>query len=147
MVTKELKTELEDQGYARTGEIGGAPKLSYWTPDGRVIKALPSMHAYAKKIDGKMVNQGVRDANLDNGWLTSKPTELQLRCYYCDKWHPTEEEVEACGDKKKASEAKFTKQAKEELKSEDTDRIGKLETDMSEIKNLLKQLVKGASDG
>ena len=122
-----------------TGDIGGQPKQTYWTPDGRQIKAMPDIHHYAlKDKDDKVIANGVRDANLDKGWLLQKPSELKLYCPHCDRWHDTEGEIRQCESKNTQFVAKCEEKAKKEL---GIDRIGKLETDMSELKNLMKQLL------
>ena len=35
---------------------------------------MPDIHEYAQMSGGKIVAQGLRDANLDRGWLLAKPT-------------------------------------------------------------------------
>lgn len=117
-----------------TGSIGGQPKSTYWTPDGRVIRAMPDIHEYLYKGEN-----GLRDANLDKGWLLQKPSELKLYCPHCDYWHDTEGEIKGCKLKHTALIAKHTKKAKKELGG--LDRIDKLEKDMGEIKDLLKKLL------
>ena len=122
-----------------TGNIGGQPKQIYWTPDGRQIRAMPDIHEYAlKDKDDKIIANGVRDANLDKGWLLQKPVELKLYCHQCDMWHDTEGEIRQCELKNTKFVAKCEKKAKKELGD---DRVGKLEAEMGEIKNLLKQLL------
>lgn len=121
-----------------TGDIGGQPKITYWTPDGRVIRSMPDMHEYSRTNGGgKVVESGIRDANLDRGWLLQKPNELKLYCLHCDQWHDTQKEITECGRKKKTFVAKSVREAK---KNGD-DRISSLENDMTEIKSLLKQLI------
>ena len=116
-----------------TGDIGGQPKQRYWTPDGREIWSMPDIHENAL---------GFRDANLDRGWLTTKPTELKLYCPHCDRWHDTIKEVNQCGAKRKVLYAKHARLARKELKvTEPDERINKLESDMAEIKGLLKRLL------
>ena len=52
------------------GEVtGGAKKQKYWTPDGREVWAVPSMRGYVIRKNGKQTSSGIRDANLDQGWL------------------------------------------------------------------------------
>jgi len=128
----EEKVELEKQGYAN---IGRSPKQTYYTPDGREIKCLPNMREYRDGNGG-----GVRDANLDRGWLLIKPTELKLTCPYCDLWHDAKEEVTKCGDKKNAFDAKWKKQTEKE---QGDDRVDKLESQMGRIEGLLGKLLEG----
>lgn len=89
--------DIEKVGYGLSGDIGGLPRTTYFTPDGRVIKAIPSMRDYViKDKDGKVTGSGVRDANLDRGWLLTPPVVRELFCRGCDKWHHTPEEVKSC---------------------------------------------------
>lgn len=123
-----------------TGDIGGQPKQTYWTPDGRPIRAMPDMHEWAKKDNkGVVIENGVRDANLDKGWLLSKPTELKLYCPHCDLWHNEKSEIIKCERSRSKLIAKHTKQAKKDLSG--NGRLNKLENDMDEIKNLLTKLL------
>ena len=140
---------VDEQAY-REGrvakDIGGQPVQTYWTPDGRMMKAMPDIHEFAKKDKaGKVVSQGTRDANLDKGWLQSKPLVLKLYCPACDKWHDTPVEVKVCIVKKKAFQARWDKAAKKEVGKDGTERLDKVESDVSEIKDMLRQLLsKGA---
>jgi len=138
----------------KTGDIGGQPKQRYWTPDGRLIMALPDMREYSHTDRaGKVIDSGIRDANYDKGWLGQKPTELKLYCSHCDLWHDTQAEIIKCQRRKKAFDDKWTKRSKKEHRQngETNDgRISKLETDVGEIKsdlgdikNLLKKLING----
>ncbi len=137
------KEQIEQQGYGKTGDIGGQPKTTYWTPDGRMKRAQPSMREYIihPKNPRDIPVTGIRDANLDNGWLLAKPEKLQLYCEFCDKWHPTQEEVDKCGETKKRFTAKWNKKAVKEIGQTENGRIDKLESDVGEIKGMLKQLL------
>ena len=116
-----------------TGDVGGQPKQTYFTPDGRQIRSMPDMHEYTYKGEG-----GIRDANLDKGWLLQKPTELKLYCPNCDEWHDTKKEVEDCGIKRDSLIAKHTKEAKKELGD---DKYEKMSAEIDELKKLVKQLL------
>jgi len=124
----------------KTGDIGGAPKQNYYTPDGRIIRAMPDMHGYGNQRDkeGNIIESGVRDANLDKGWLAQMPSELKPYCPHCDRWHDTEDEIAKCEQVRKKWVTNLTKKAQKELGG---DRIDKLETEISEIKNLLTKLL------
>ena len=135
MFTTKEKQELGEKGYAN---IGGTPKIPYFTPDGRKVMALPAMRTFADANGG-----GTRDANLDRGWLSSMPAELKPYCPHCDLWHDTEKQVTECGRKKNVLAVKWQKKAKKELAEEDSGRLNKLEDDMGEIKDLLKKLLEG----
>ena len=142
MVTIAERQQIEAQGFGKTGDVGGQPKITYYTPDGRVIRAMPDMHEYAlKDAQGKVIEQGLRDANLDKGWLSAKPVTLQKYCGGCDKWHPTDAEVKECIRKKAVLIAKHTRQGKKDLAKGDGDRISKVESDVADIKDMLRQLL------
>jgi hypothetical protein len=139
MITETLKREIEAKGFGKVGDIGGQPKQKYWTPDGRMILAMPDMHEF---VNRKTNLAGTRDANLDKGWLTSLPSVIKPYCPHCDKWHDTVKEVTVCGNKKKAFDLKYKKMAEKDLKQTDgNERIDKLENDMSDIKSMLKKLL------
>ena len=74
-----VRAQLESTGVAITPVTGGAKKTRYWTPDGREILAVPSMRTWVKRKDGKVVDSGIRDANLDQGWLLQKPARPKPR--------------------------------------------------------------------
>ncbi len=119
--------------------IGGPQKRKYWTPDGREILAVPSMRGYRSEK-----GDGVRDANLDNGWLLEKPVNPKLRCPHCDKWHDKKVEIIKCGKDKKAVQLKFDAIAKRELTknaiAKDTE-IGSLKAQVDELKDLVNKLL------
>lgn len=96
---------LETQGYVMGETWGGPRKKRYYTPDGRVMFAVPSEREYQRKDEnGKIIEQGIRDANYDKGWLDVMPSEKKLYCQWCDKWHDTEDEIEDCKTKHKKLE-------------------------------------------
>jgi len=130
-VTPKEKQAIAEQGYAL---LYGSPKQTYWTPDGRPIKALPDMRAYTDKNGG-----GTRDANLDRGWLLQKPTDLKPYCDHCGLWHDTQEGIDDCGEKIKAFTEMWDNKAKKEL--EPDERMDKLESEMGDIKELLVKLL------
>jgi len=131
---------MTDEFEAKT--FGGQPKISYWTPDGREIRAMPDIHEYAVKDEkGKVIRSGTRDANLDKGWLTTKPTDPKLFCPHCDKWHDTGPEIAACGQKKNNLIAKYENEGKKELAAKQDGRIDKLEADMRDIKGMLQMIL------
>ncbi len=138
------KETIERVGYGVKGNIGGLPRKTYYTPDGRVIKAIASDRNYRKLVDG-VWEEGVRDANLDKGWLTSMPTELKPYCSGCDQWHDTDEEVNACIEKKKAQvkkwlayDAKIRKQGN--VQTDDTE-INELKGQLEELKDMMAKLL------
>lgn len=122
------------------------PKQIYWTPDGRKLILAPLWRTWVKRdAKGIEIESGVRDANLDKGFLLTKPTELKLYCPHCDYWHNTETEIKECGRKRAAFIKKVTKKAKKEIPQNGDGRLEKLEQDMAEIKSLLKRIAKGVT--
>jgi hypothetical protein len=135
----------------KLGDIGGQPVKTYWTPDGRVIRCIPDIHAWAsyKVVNGKrMVDKsGERDANLDKGWLVQMPDAANLKpyCPHCDRWHGTTEEIEECGEKKAAIVKIAEDKAKKELLTAEDPRIAKLEGDMAELKGMFSKIMEKLS--
>lgn len=148
-LSPQTRAQLESQGVAISGDIGGTKRRRYWTPDGREIWAVPAMRTYRKIANKKIVDEGLRDANLDRGWLLEKPTVLKPYCPACDGWHDTQEEVEACIAKKEAFDSKWAKKAQKMKRQEDggeeVDKIkaevSEIKSDMADIKNMLAQLL------
>ena len=141
---EEQKAEIRERGYGFAGYIGGAPKIQYWTPDGREVWLLPAMRQFIRRdANGNAVGSGVRDANFDSGLLAQKPTVLKPYCPHCDKWHDTQEEIIECGKGKKIFITKHTRLGRKELKQDDNSRMDKLERDMVELKTMIKQLLGG----
>mgnify|MGYP001582722316 CR=1 FL=1 len=126
---------LEQTGFGLGGDIGGLPRTTYYTPDGRKIRALPNIH----------VNQAgqSRDANLDQGWLLSPPKTLKPFCKACDRWHDTPKEVAAC----MARQKHLVRQAGSKAKHEEVDRTAALEKEVAELKSLIGKLMEGKADG
>ncbi len=138
--------ELESQGVTLSGTTGGIKKKRYWLPDGNEIMAAPSIRGYIKKRDGKIIESGDRDANLDKGWLLSPPAELKLYCEGCDKWHDTQKEITDCIAKKKAFDARWNKHAKKMRREEGGDdelreEVAELKSDMKDIKSMLRDIL------
>jgi len=131
----------------KTGDIGGQPKQRYWTPDGRMILAMPDMRGYSRTDrTGQVLENGIRDANYDKGWLGAQPTELKLYCPHCDFWHDTQVEITQCQRRKKSFDDKWTKRARKEHRQNgeaNEDRISTIENDIDEIKQLLQKLIGG----
>ena len=144
MAVNSTKQEAARTGAAVSGVWGGPQKQRYCTPTGEEVYSIPSWREFTRKgPDGRIVEQGTRDANLDKGWSLSRPTELKVACPGCTKWHDTEEEVGACVEKKAVSAAQWERKALEQQpQGQDADiedRLGKLEEGLSDIKTLLQQ--------
>lgn len=136
-MTINTREQIEQQGYGLTGEIGGIRKQKYFTPDGREVWSIPCMREWQRK-NGKGVETGIRDANLDKGWTLQPPQNPQLQCPHCDKWHKTQEEVDACGAKRNAFDSKWMSKAQKDTGSNE---IEELKSELDEVKALLKQLL------
>lgn len=144
-VTAEDKLQIKQKGYA---DIGGLQKNHYWTPDGREVVAVPAMRTYNVIENGKVIESGVRDANLDNGWFLQKPAILKPHCPHCDRWHDTQKEIDKCGVNKIAFNKKWDKLA-QKMKADEGGEVNSLKTevdglkeDVSQIKDMLLQLLK-----
>lgn len=139
-VTPEIRAILSTEStesYGISGSIGGLPRTTYYTPDGRTIKTIPNIREYVKKDkDGHVIETGHRDTNLDKGWLLVKPTVLKLTCKHCGRWHDTPEEIEECGVKSKRFIEVATKKAKQEQSDENTalkERVKDLEDKLNRL--------------
>jgi hypothetical protein len=151
MAVNSTKQEAARTGAAVSGVWGGPQKQRYYTPTGEEIYSIPSWREFTRKgPDGKILEQGTRDANLDKGWSLSLPTELKVACPGCSKWHDTQQEVDACVDKKAEAAAQWERKALEQQpQAQDADmeeRLGKLEEGLSDIKALLHQAL-GVKNG
>ena len=151
MAVNSTKQEAARTGAAVGGVWGGPRKQRYYTPTGEEVYSIPSWREFVRKDnDGRILEQGTRDANLDKGWSLSLPTELKVACPGCSKWHDTNEEVDACVDKKAKVAAQWERKALEQQPQsqnvEMEERLGKLEEGLSDIKALLQQAL-GAKNG
>ncbi len=130
---------IEASGYGVSGHIGGLPRQTYYTPDGRTVKAIPSMREYVRKENGKVIESGTRDANYDKGWLQTMPTELKHHCSHCREWHNSQEEVDACGvATEKRSE--WGDRLARKYKKEEHEDIKGLKSEIDELKEMVKKL-------
>jgi len=132
-------------GYGLSGDFGGLPRQTYYTPDGRVIKAIPCMREYAKKENGKVIETGVRDANYDRGWLPVMPTELKPHCPHCGEWHEAQEEINDCAVRIRKRNEWGNRLAKRYKKEEHED-IDSLRNEVAELKDMLKKVLEGTSE-
>ena len=133
---------IEASGYGVSGDIGGLPRQTYYTPDGRTIKAIPCLREYAKKENGKVIESGQRDANYDKGWLPVMPTELKPHCPHCGEWHDNQEEIDACADRMK-KRIEWGDRLARKYKKEEHEDIENLKGEVAELKEMVKKLAKG----
>lgn len=136
------KEMLENNGYVFTPPSGGQPRKTYYTPDGRIIKAIPSTREYQSKNDDGSIDIGERDANYDKGWLDTMPAELKLYCKHCDKWHDTEQEIEDCYLKHKKLETWGMQMARKMHPKdfEAADKIANLEDQIAKLTKLVEAM-------
>jgi len=156
MAINSTKQEAARTGAAVSGVWGGPQKQRYYTPTGEEVYSIPSWREFTRKgPDGKILEQGTRDANLDKGWSLSLPTELKVACSGCGKWHDTEEEVNACIETRTAQMARWQREDDDaraeknnaEQNSADVEGpLNKLEEGLSDIKSLLQQAL-GVKNG
>lgn len=141
-----ITAAIESATFGLSGDIGGLKYQTYWTPSGDMRRAVPSMRDFVRKnAKGEIIEQGTRDANLDKGWLLTKPEILKIHCLFCDKWHDTQDEVDACQEielpKKIEFDRKITAQAREEMAEEAKNQtivISKLEAKVAELTKLVE---------
>ena len=138
MSIKGMTPAIEAAGYGISGDIGGLKRTTYYTPDGRIIKAIAQTRDYIiKDKDGRVIENGSRDANLDRGWLLQMPQVKKLFCPTCDRWHDTHVEVEAC----KIAQDKMLERLSAKTKQEETDRTTELEQQVAELKAMVEKLL------
>ena len=135
-----LTPAIEAAGYGLSGGIGGLPRTTYYTPDGRVIQSIPSMREAAiRDRAGHVVRTVVRDANLDKGWLLSPPARKKPFCPTCDLWHGTQREVAACAEKRR----QLIQRAERKTQKEKFEHTASLEQQVAELTALVKRLMEG----
>ena len=127
---------IKTVGFGLSGDIGGLPRSTYYTPDGRVLRAIAAWREYVvKDKEGNVTGSGTRDANLDKGWLLAPPAVLKPFCRGCDGWHETLAEVEQCSQKR----AEFIASVVARANQEKTDAIVDLERQVAELKALISK--------
>ena len=103
-------TDIRDK---KTGKLlvnNRTPRNRYYTPDGREQWKIPQRR---ERQDGV-----IYDLFLAEGYTLTPPANPKLYCKGCDRWHDTEEEVDACiGKKRKFAEA-MQKRAEGDLAKE-----------------------------
>ena len=139
----DVKQTLEQEGTAvtdirdkKTGKLlinNCIPRNRYYTPDGREELKIPQ---HRTRSDGV-----VYDLFLAQGYTLTPPANPKPYCAGCDKWHDTEEEVNACvGKKRKFAEAMQEKAERElgkEQRSKDNT-IANLEAKVDKLTKLME---------
>jgi len=106
------------------------PRQRYFTPDGREELKIPQHH---ERKDGV-----VYDIFLAQGYTLTPPTNTKPYCSGCDRWHDTQEEVDACINEKSKFMASMNRKASRELTKE---RKGK-DTEIADLKAEVEKLRK-----
>ena len=133
-VTQAIKTS----GFGISGDIGGLPRKTYYTPDGQTVQKVPSIREYVvKDKEGTVVETGTRDANFDGGLLATMPTELKPHCPNCNGWHDAEKDISSCAVTVKKRRAWGNKLAGK-LVAEESGDIEVLRNEVAELKNILQ---------
>ncbi len=140
---------IEQSGYGMNGMIGGLPRKTYYTPDGRTIRAIPATRTYViKNAAGQVIESGERDANYDKGWLPIMPDAKKPYCPSCDRWHDTAAQVRKCKAEKakmlEAAEAKARKELGEQQGEPPSDRLVALEQKVDKLTELFERMLNGA---
>jgi hypothetical protein len=139
-----IEQTLEQEGAAvgdirdkKTGKLlvnNRTPRTRYYTPDGREQWKIPQRR---ERQDGV-----VYDLFLAEGYTLVPPVNPKPYCKGCDKWHDTEEEVDACvGKKRKFAEA-MQRKAERELSKEQKVKdktIADLEDKVDKLMKLLEE--------
>ena len=135
-----LTPAIEAVGYGLSGDIGGLPKTTYYLPDGRIVRMTPNLREYnLRDKAGNIISTGKRDANLDKGWLLSRPAILKPHCVACGEWHDTQEQVERCA----LEQPKFVERMAGQTKKEAMDNTSALEQKVAELTTLVEKLMEG----
>jgi hypothetical protein len=139
----EITQTLEQEGAAvtdirdkKTGKLlvnNRTPRNRYYTPDGREQWKIPQQR---ERRDGV-----IYDLFLAQGYTLTPPENPKLYCSGCDRWHDTQEEVDACvGKKRKFAEA-MQRKAEQELGKEQQVKdktIADLEAKVDKLTKLLE---------
>lgn len=132
-----MTSAIDAAGFGISGDIGGLKRTTYYTPDGRTIKAFPNIRDYVIRRNGEVTESGTRDANLDRGWLLQMPQIKKLFCPNCDQWHDTQIEIEAC----KIQQDKMIKKFTIKTKREEVDKTVALEQKVAELTAMVEKLL------
>lgn len=137
-LSPQVKAIIQSGSFGLNGDVsGGAPRKTYYTPDGRIIHAIPSIREYVKKdAQGKVIATGTRDANLDKGWLLEPPKRKKKYCPGCDAWHDTQKQIDTCVLKSKRFIDMSAKKALQDQADENSDlkkRISDLEAMVNKL--------------
>jgi hypothetical protein len=139
-----IEQTLEQEGTAvtdirdkKTGKLlvnNRTPRTRYYTPDGREQWKIPQHH---ERKDGV-----IYDIFLAQGYTLTPPENPKLYCSGCDRWHDTQEEVDACVAKKKKFAEAMQKRAEQELSKEQRAKdktISDLEDKVDKLTKLLEE--------
>lgn len=152
-LTSTEKTRLEAGGFLGMQITGGPEKRKYYLPDGRPIFAIPGERQYViKDKDGKVIEKGTRDANLDKGWLMSPPSTLKIYCPGCDGWHDTQKEVKGCQMERAQKQKRLERRGLKLLRkgdniTDDKDEIATLKAKLEKLEAIITKLAGGNGGG
>lgn len=120
---------LENQGYALARTWGGQKLIKYYRPDGGEVWKPPSM----------VERGGVEyDILLLKGYTFTPPEHPKIHCDGCTKWHDTQEEVDACVKRCKASALEWERKTARLRKGDEED----LRKQVAELQKMVKELLK-----
>ena len=140
----EITETLEQEGAAvtdirdkKTGKLlvnNRTPRNKYYSPDGREQWKIPQHH---ERQDGV-----IYDVFIAQGYTLTPPVNPKLYCKGCDKWHDTEEEVNACVEKKRKFAETMQRRAEQDLTKEQRGKdktIANLEDKVDKLTKLLEE--------
>jgi len=139
-----IQQTLEQEGAAigdirdkKTGKLlvnNRTPRTRYYTPDGREQWKIPQQR---ERSDGV-----IYDLFLAQGYTLTPPANPLPYCKGCDNWHDTQEEVDACIEKKRkfaeAMQQKAEREFSKEQKVKDKT-IADLEDKVDKLTKLLEE--------
>jgi len=123
-------TDIRDK---KTGKLlinNRTPRTRYYTPDGREELKIPQ---HRTRGDGV-----VYDVFLAQGYTLTPPTNPKPYCPSCDKWHNTQEEVDACVEKKAKFAGIMQKRAEKELSKDQRGKDKTIEDLEAKVDKLMK---------
>jgi len=139
----DIKQSLEQEGAAvtdirdkKTGKLlvnNRTPRNRYYTPDGREQWKIPQQR---ERSDGV-----IYDVFIAQGYTLIPPANPKLYCKGCDRWHDTQEEVDACVAKKEKFAEAMQKRAEKELSKEQKGKdktIADLEAKVDKLTKLME---------
>jgi len=126
-------TDIRDK---KTGKLlvnNRTPRIRYYTPDGREQLKIPQ---HRERQDGV-----IYDVFIAQGYTLTPPVNPKPYCSGCDRWHNTQEEVDACVAKKEKFAETMQRRAEQDLAKEQKGKdktIANLEAKVDKLTKLME---------